>query len=84
MHLPDELLLNCLGRLDKGQLKPMRLVSRNWCACSTGFLFDTVYISPSEEDVKVFESITQHPLLSKCVQKLYLRWDGILCPVWVL
>lgn len=74
MDLPSEIVLAILSPLSRPDLKSARLVSKNWSLCAAEFLFDVVYISPSKEDVDVFQAITQHPVLSKCPR--HLEYDG--------
>lgn len=74
MALPNEILLAILRPLAPSDLKSARLVSKIWSLCAAEFLFNVIYISPSKEDIDVFEAITQHPVLSKCVR--HLEYDG--------
>ena len=74
MDLPNEIILEIVKSLDKSDLMSTRLMSKTWCSCASGFLFDEVYVSASREDLGVFEAVTQHPLLSRCVRRL--RYDG--------
>lgn len=60
-------LVICPGKCD---LKSVRLVSKTWAAFATEFLFDQVYVSAHPENLEVFNAITQHTLLSKCVKTL--------------
>ena len=70
MHLPNELVLEILQSSDRTDLKSARLVCKNWYLCASRFLFDKIYIAPNEIDIQVFEAITQHPILGKCVRHL--------------
>ena len=63
MDLPNEVILNILSCLSKKDLKQVRLVCRLWAALGAKSLFDTIYVSPREIDMSVFEAITQHPTL---------------------
>lgn len=64
-----------LKPLTRPDLKSARLVSRNWSLCAAAYPFEVIYISPSKEDIDVFEAITQHPVLSKCPR--HLEYDGV-------
>ena len=70
MHLPNELVLDILQSLGRTDLKSARLVCKSWYPCASHFLFDKVYVAPNKIDIQVFEAITQHPILSKCVRHL--------------
>lgn len=70
LYLPIEVKAVILEFLEKEYLKRVRLLSKEWCSLATQFLFDTIYISPREKDVEVFERITRHPVLSHAVTKL--------------
>ena len=70
MYLPNELIVAILGHLERKHLKSARLVCKIWCSYASGILFDRVYIAPNKVDLEVFEAITQHPVLSKCVRHL--------------
>lgn len=74
MDLPSEIVLAILKPLARPDLKSARLVSKNWSLCAAEFLFDIIYISPSKEDIDVFEAMTQHPVLSRCPR--HLEYDG--------
>ena len=74
MHLPNELIVAILGYLDRSHLKSTRLVCKTWCSYASQFLFDKIYVAPNKIDLEVFEAITQHPILSKCVRRLV--YDG--------
>ena len=73
-YLPHELKVAVLAQLDKRDLKNVRLVSKEWSALATGPLFDRVYISCREPDLKVFRNITRHPVISTGVRELV--YDG--------
>ncbi|KAI4269420.1 MAG: hypothetical protein LQ337_007300 [Flavoplaca oasis] len=63
MDLPNEVTLNIVSCLSKKDLKQVRLVCRLWAALGAKSLFDTIYVSPREFDMSVFEAITQHQTL---------------------
>ena len=70
MHLPNELVLDILQYSEKPVLKSARLVCKNWYLYASRFLFDKIYVAPNEIDIQVFEAITQHPILGRCVRHL--------------
>ena len=74
MALPNELMLDVCGYLAKPDLKTCRLVSKSWSAPASVYLFSKIYISPREEDIEVFNLISQNTQLSRCVRSL--EYDG--------
>ena len=68
--LPVELASTILELCEKSDLKVLRLVSRDWNAAATPFLFDRVWISPREVDLVVFRNITNDSNLSCHVRTL--------------
>ena len=74
MRFSNEIALDIVSYLNKTQLKSVRLVSKQWCDCGSQYLFDQLYVSPHKEDLDVFNSVTQHPILSNCVRRLI--YDG--------
>lgn len=68
--LPNELIIQVLSHLAKHELKTTRLVSKTWSYLASEPLFDKLYISPREEDIRVFKLVTQHPQLRRCVTTL--------------
>ena len=74
MALPNELMLDICGYLANPDLKACRLVRKSWSAPASVYLFSKIYISPRKEDIEVFNLITQHALLSRCVGTL--EYDG--------
>ena len=73
-YLPPEIVSTILGYTQKSDLKSTRLVSKSWDSMSIPSLFDTLYISPRNHDLQVFENVTNHPVLRKAVT--ILTWDG--------
>ncbi|KAL8647536.1 MAG: hypothetical protein Q9226_006390 [Calogaya cf. arnoldii] len=69
-RLPNELLTIVLGNLPRKRLKQARLVSKRLAALGALRLVDTVYISPREKDMVVFDAITKHPVFSKSIKKI--------------
>ncbi|KAL9038208.1 MAG: hypothetical protein Q9180_003272 [Flavoplaca navasiana] len=70
MGLPNEVTLNIVSYLSKKDLKQVRLVCRLWAALGVKSLFDTIYVSPREIDMSVFEAITQHQTLRNAPRHL--------------
>ncbi|KAL8935327.1 MAG: hypothetical protein Q9216_005485 [Gyalolechia sp. 2 TL-2023] len=71
MNLPNELLLLILGHLSNKDLKQARLACRKLALLGLEALnVETVYISPRNKDMEVFDAITQHPILRKSVKHL--------------
>ncbi len=68
--LPIELIIQAFSHLEKHELKSVRLVCKTWAHYASERLFDKLYISPRKEDINVFELVTQHPQLRRCVKKL--------------
>ena len=52
MELPDELTLQMLGYREKYELKTAKLLCKVWFHHASEFLFDKLYISPQEEDIR--------------------------------
>lgn len=70
MDLPYEIIMNVIQHLDKSDRKSLRFVNETWSSCASESLFDTLYVSPSKEDLDVFEAVTRHPTFSKHVRQL--------------
>ncbi|KAI4180426.1 MAG: hypothetical protein L6R41_007245 [Letrouitia leprolyta] len=69
MDLPNELILQALGYLSNKDLKQTRLVCRQLALLGLKALnVETIYLSPRKKDMEVFDTITQHPILSKSVR----------------
>ena len=69
-YLPTEIRFAILQYVEKKDLKQVRLASKEWSSLAMTPLFDTINISPHEEDVRVFKAITSHPVISKGVKRL--------------
>ena len=76
VFLPPELKVDVLARVDKRDLKSVRLVSKEWNALATGPLFDRVYFSCREKDLEVWENVTRHPVIGGVVKEVI--YDGSL------
>ena len=70
MLLPNEITVAICESLDKKDLKSVRQVSKSWCSCASGLLFDELHISPNKEDLDVFNAMVEHPQLRVCVRQL--------------
>ena len=79
---PNELVVAILGYLERSHLKLTRLVCKTWCSYASRFLFDKIYVAPNKIDLEVFEAITQHPILSKCVRRLVYDGSEFLPDPW--
>lgn len=66
----NEIVTAIMSQLPKKDLKSARLVNRAWASLGGQQLIGKLYISPREIDMAVFDSITQHPDLSKSVKHL--------------
>lgn len=71
MQLPNEIILAIVAPLAFDDLKSARLLSKAWSPCASVYLFANLSISPNQEDLEVFEAITQHSQLSECVCHLW-------------
>ncbi|KAL9013312.1 MAG: hypothetical protein Q9173_001984 [Seirophora scorigena] len=71
MDLPNELILVVLAHLPQKDLKQVRLVCKELASLGGQRLIGTIHISPRDEDMDVFDSITRHPHLSKSVKNLF-------------
>ncbi|KAL8712514.1 MAG: hypothetical protein Q9220_003362 [cf. Caloplaca sp. 1 TL-2023] len=71
MDLPNELILNILSCLPIRDLKQTRLVSKLLASLGGQLLVDTLYLTPREKDMEVFDQITQHPDLKKSIKKIH-------------
>ena len=77
-HFPNEMILAIVAHLEFDDLKSARLLSKAWCSCASTFLFTNLSVSPNKEDLEVFEAITQHPQLSKCVRHFWYNGSEFL------
>ncbi len=69
-YLPAEIKSNVARCLIKSNLKTLRCVSKQWHAVSTPFLFDRLYVSPRDKDLRVFTNLTSHPIMSSAVKEI--------------
>lgn len=70
VYLPTELKADVLARLEKRDLKSVRLVSREWSVLATAPLFDRVFFSARARDMEVFKQVTRHPFIGKGVREV--------------
>lgn len=66
----NELVSHIISFLPNQDLKSARLVSKRWGSLGGRMLIGTLYISPREIDMAVFDNITRHRDLSKSVKTL--------------
>ena len=78
MHLASEPIFSILLNIEKRKLKIVRLVSRQWAACASEYLFEKVYVSCLKEGLDIFEAVCGDPLLSQCVKILEYDTVGFL------
>ncbi|KAL8924518.1 MAG: hypothetical protein Q9208_003993 [Pyrenodesmia sp. 3 TL-2023] len=71
MNLPNEVALLILGLLPQQDLKRTRLACKDLASLGGQLLVGTLHISPRDDDMDVFDRITQHPDLSKSVKNLF-------------
>ena len=68
--LPDELLVEILGKLYKDQLKTARLTCSLWSTASARWMFQRVYFAPREAPMKTFLDIAASPAFTQNVEEL--------------
>ncbi|KAL8767665.1 MAG: hypothetical protein Q9209_005924 [Squamulea sp. 1 TL-2023] len=69
--IPPEVILTILEYLPHADIKRTRLVSKHWSELGAMALHvDTVYLSPRDKDMTVFDGITQHPVFKATVKHL--------------
>lgn len=73
MSLPQELKLEILQYLGKQDLKAVRLVAKDWSACTSRYLFHRIYWSPQDKDIEVFNNLVNGEFAG-CVKELV--FDG--------
>lgn len=66
----NELITAIFSYLPKKDLKSARRVNKIWASLGGQMLIGTLYISPREIDMAVFDGVTQHQDLSKSVKIL--------------
>ena len=69
--MPPEVIHIILENLSQTDVKQARLVSNKWAAIGARSLnVHTVYLSPRDKDMEVFEVITQHPIFRATAKHL--------------
>ena len=71
VYLPPELQLNVVSHLRKKDLKAMRLVSKEYEAAASPFLFDKAYLAARQGVLNTFIKLTSHPMFSKYVREFF-------------
>ena len=74
--LPDELLVEMLGKLHKKDLKSARLVCTLWSTAGAKWMFQRVYFAPRETSIKLFTDVAANPAFARNVTELI--YDGRL------
>ena len=75
-NMPDELLVDILGKLPKKSLKSARLVCSLWSTAGAKRMFQRVYFAPRQVWMEKFASIAANPNFVGNVQELI--YDGRL------
>ena len=75
-NLPDELLVEMLGKLPKKDLKSARLVCTLWSTAGAQWMFERVYFAPRKTSMKLFTYIAANPAFARNVKELV--YDGRL------
>ena len=75
-NLPDELLVEMLGKLLKKDLKSARLVCTLWSTAGAQWMFERVYFAPRKTSMKLFTDIAANPAFARNVKELV--YDGRL------
>ena len=75
-NLPDELLVEMLGKLLKKDLKSARLVCTLWSTAAAKWMFQRVYFAPRKTSMKLFTDIAANPAFARNVKELI--YDGRL------
>ena len=75
-NIPDELLMEILGRLPKNDLKKARLANTLWSTAGAKWMFQRVYFAPREAPIKTFTDIAANPAFARNVKELI--YDGRL------
>ncbi|KAI4269417.1 MAG: hypothetical protein LQ337_007297 [Flavoplaca oasis] len=70
MNIPTEISLRVLSYLSTKDIKRVRLVCQEMAWMGAEFLCRNLYISPFEENTRVFTAITHHPKISRSVRNI--------------
>ena len=69
-NLPDEILVEMLGKLVKKDLKSARLVCTLWSTAGAKWMFQRVYFAPRKTSIKLFTDIAANPNFARNVKEL--------------
>lgn len=75
-NLPEELLVEILGKLPKKDLKTARLACTLWSIAGAKWMFQRVYFAPRKASIKSFTEIAANPTFARNVKELI--YDGRL------
>ena len=75
-NIPDELLVEILGKLPKKDLKNARRVCNLWSTAGAKWMFQRVYFAPRTEPMRTFKKIAAQPAFAQNVKELV--YDGRL------
>jgi hypothetical protein len=82
--LPVEILLSILSHVEPQGLKCLRQTCKFLCSTSEPILFQIIVVVPHLDSLKAFVSLSEHPTIRKCVQRLIYdnRWGDFTSWVW--
>ncbi|KAL8642169.1 MAG: hypothetical protein Q9226_008538, partial [Calogaya cf. arnoldii] len=69
-NVPNEITLGILSYLGKADLKRARIVCKKFASLGGQILVDTLYLSPRDKDMEVFDAVTRHPDLKVSVKNI--------------
>ena len=75
-NMPDEILVEILGKLPKKDLKRARLACSLWSTAGAKWMFQRVYFAPRKAPLKIFTDIAANPAFAPNVKELI--YDGRL------
>lgn len=75
-NIPDELLVDILGKVPKTDLKQARLACTLWSTARAKWMFQQVYFALRKAPLKTFAGIAANPALSRNLKELI--YDGRL------
>ena len=76
LNIPDELLVEILGKLPKKDLKNARLACTLWSTAGAKWMFQRVYFAPRELPIKTFMETAANPAFALNLKELI--YDGRL------
>lgn len=74
--VPEEVLVDILGKLPKKDLKKARLACTLWSIAGAKWMFQRVYFAPRKATMKTFADIAANPTFARNVKELI--YDGRL------